>query len=219
MSSAGWLVLDLDGTIVDIRPRHYAAHLLVTRDLGLQPIGPAAYWRIKRAGLDVASRYGGRGREYRESFLDWIEAVELLDLDRPFSRAREWLTDLQSRGFGVVIATGRRNRARTRTQLEGLAIPHDLLVTVPNSSRSAAVLSAIDSPVLAWIGDTEIDIEAGRDLGVLTVAVTSGIRSPSLLARHRPDALVARLSDVRFPPEASTPIAAAVAAQGHAFDG
>jgi phosphoglycolate phosphatase-like HAD superfamily hydrolase len=198
MGSVGWLVIDLDGTIVDVRPRHYAAHLRVTTELKLPPVAPTAYWRIKRSRGAIPDRYEGRREEYEKKFLTWIEDDELLKLDCPFPGVLQWLTDARDSGFRVIIATGRRYHDRTRRQLERLAVPHDLLVTAPGA-KSAAVTAAIDSPAVAWIGDTEEDIEAAGALRVLAVAVTSGIRSRSFLMRHKPDIIVSHLHQFRVP--------------------
>jgi phosphoglycolate phosphatase-like HAD superfamily hydrolase len=203
MPSLGWLVVDLDGTIVDIRPRHYATHLRVTAALALPPVAPSAYWRIKRAGRripaqDIPAQDNPTGHGYDREFLRTIEAVDLLELDSPFPGAVEWLTTARTSGFRVAIATRRRNHPRTRLQVKRLAIPNDVLVTA-SDSKAAAVAAVVPSLPAAWIGDTEEDIDAARALGVLAVAVTSGIRSRSVLLRCKPDVMVASLHDVRLP--------------------
>lgn len=200
MNSLGWLVVDLDGTIVDIRPRHYAAHLTVSTELKLPPVEPSEYWRTKRSGRAIPAQYNAVSREYNQKFLDWIEEDSLLELDHPFPGVLQWMTNAQSLGFRVIIATGRRYFARARAQLNRLAVPSDLLVTT-SDSKAVAVAAVIDSPAVAWIGDTEEDIEAARALGALAVAVTSGIRSKSVLTRHQPDVILSRLDQLRLPPE------------------
>ena len=43
------------------------------------------------------------------------------------------------------------------------------------------------SRVRTWIGDTEIDIIAARQLGVSAIALACGLRNRSLLEFHQPD--------------------------------
>jgi phosphoglycolate phosphatase-like HAD superfamily hydrolase len=45
-------------------------------------------------------------------------------------------------------------------------------------------------PGLTILGDTEVDIRAGKALGMWTVAVTSGIRSRASLEAEHPDQIV-----------------------------
>ena len=46
------------------------------------------------------------------------------------------------------------------------------------------------------IGDTEADIRAGQELGLVTCATLSGIRSASELAKAHPDHMITSIADI-----------------------
>jgi phosphoglycolate phosphatase-like HAD superfamily hydrolase len=60
------------------------------------------------------------------------------------------------------------------------------------SNKSSAIrpwLHGIDLDKVIWIGDTEVDVYAARDLGVKVCALTCGLRTRGYLASLSPDRL------------------------------
>jgi phosphoglycolate phosphatase-like HAD superfamily hydrolase len=57
-------------------------------------------------------------------------------------------------------------------------------------------MKAISSHSTVWIGDTEIDVDAAKYLGVTVCAVTCGLRTAEYLETLNPDYLEADLSSL-----------------------
>ena len=49
---------------------------------------------------------------------------------------------------------------------------------------------------VAVIGDTEMDVRAGKEAGSITVAVTTGVKTAEQLQAERPDYIIATLFEV-----------------------
>jgi beta-phosphoglucomutase-like phosphatase (HAD superfamily) len=43
------IFFDLDGTLIDVAPRHYHVYSEVVTELGRTPLAQSVYWRLERA--------------------------------------------------------------------------------------------------------------------------------------------------------------------------
>lgn len=165
-----------------------------------------SYWDMKRrrartAELVAASALTMPTRQFEQRALDLIESDAMLLRDRLQPGAIRSLDGLRTR-FRVVVVTMRRSRGKLAEQLRHLDLyPHfDELVVCPVGRPKALALH--DSPLTSnlvgahWIGDTEVDIEAGRALGVTTWAVLCGIRNAEVLRACHPDNVCENLNAV-----------------------
>jgi phosphoglycolate phosphatase len=107
----------------------------------------------------------------------------------------------------IILITLRRNDNALRSQLERLGIanffnpilcgfndsipPWQMKVDLFHSIGITMDCERIDG---YFIGDTEVDILAGKDLGLKTVAVTSGIRSRKMIEQYKPDLIASNFS-------------------------
>jgi phosphoglycolate phosphatase-like HAD superfamily hydrolase len=198
------IFFDLDGTLLDVRLRHCRVHREVVLGLGGQEPDAADYWQRKRQGEPLASLLadGGNPRPdetaYRQRWLARIEAFDMLRLDEPFNGVRNLLTNLAaSRPMGLV--TLRQNSDALRQQLDWLGLA-SCFTTILSSPATAGRESEIKCELLRYssqaapgavmVGDTEIDLRAGRAAGLRTVGVLSGLRNEHRLRQERPDALI-----------------------------
>lgn len=204
------IVYDLDGTLLDTSQELAHANAYVLSHLGASRerleevqafvghgMRDLVAWGLKRddpalveeAGTLFAAYYaryaGGHSRLYPaalqvlEYFKDRAQAV-LTDRPNPF--ASELMETLGISRYFVDIVTGdspyprKPDPAGLRALIaEANVIPEDTLL----------------------IGDSPLDIEAGRRAGVFTVAVSHGMNPVSVLRAAAPDALVDDLVQLR----------------------
>ena len=198
------LYFDLDGTLVDVRKRHYAAYADTMRELGLTPLPEQTYWDARRDGASNADLMGNVDAEYQSRFAEkWLERVEspsYVRLDTLIPGARATLAALRE-SYELVLVTMRQDRASLLEQLDELSLrkffsavysrdgsdepqsKSKLIRLFGNSVRDGATV----------IGDSEADVEAARDLGIESVCVTSGVRSRRYLDGLEPDEVVSTI--------------------------
>lgn len=190
------LVIDFDGVLNDVSARYLRVHRLLVGDGALKL---DEYWTLKRRRAPIAEVLAADGVDtrveasYRAGWLAAIENAEYLDADRPIPGAVDALRRL-AEGHRLVLASLRRRPDALADQLVGRGIRGlfaEVLVGDPEGgrrSKAAAIGASSLGREAAWIvGDTEVDLRAGRALGIRTAAVLTGIRDRSSLAAERPD--------------------------------
>ncbi len=203
------IFLDLDGTVVDVLPRYHRLHEDVVRRSGGDPLGEAEYWQAKREGvpeLELLARAGlvpGATARAATLRLRRIESRRYLSLDRIWPWTTSTLGAL-SRLAPLVLITLRQHPERLAWQLGHLGLKGffervvtgrgDGTVGAKAQLLREAGLDGSEGSVL--VGDTEVDIASGRALGLRTIALRCGIRSPERLASWKPDFLCADLREV-----------------------
>lgn len=203
------IFLDLDGTLLDVEPRYQKLHEDVVRRHGGEPLDPADYWQAKREGVpepELLARAGLAPENVAAAVEDRLLRIEerrYLTLDRPWPWTKDVLRALE-RTAPLVLVTVRKNADRVLWQLDRFRLRRLFrrVVIGPGDGTPEAKVGlllqagffGIHLRGAVLVGDTEIDIASGRRLGVETIAVASGLRSPDRLAAWQPDAL---LDDLR----------------------
>lgn len=191
------LIFDLDGTLIDVRLRHYQVYADCLREAGIEPLAPGAYWSRRRAGestLRIAAETPGPiFSRFTSLWNERIETPRYLDMDRAFSGTRSLLDSLAG-DHELLLLTLRRNRAALESQLQrlGLERPFRRVICADNGQASdkAALLAGAGAVHDTWvIGDSEADIALGRAIGARTLSVSCGVRSPAFLQRAGADSL------------------------------
>jgi phosphoglycolate phosphatase len=208
------LCIDLDGPIINCENRYYEVYKHNIFRLGGVPVSKTVFWEQKRDHVKeqylleksrVDNKHYG---QYHKLKLSKIEDEDYLNLDSFQPDAERMLTLIRKRFQKVVMITLRRNNDSLDAQLSrmGLKKYFDL------------ILSGFDEGCPGWkikvdlflnkmsgenhsdmsgyfIGDTETDILAGKEIGLKTVAVLSGIRSRKILERYNPDFIMDSLGN------------------------
>jgi len=195
------LLFDLDGTLIDVRRRHYAAYVATTREMWITPLPAGTYWSRRLDGASNAGLLDSAGEASQERFLRrWVELVEspaYLRLDTLVPGVRRTLACFEQR-CRLVLLTMRRERAALVDQLDDLGL-HRFFSTVlcqgdaPQASAKIEVLRAAGlevEPGSVVIGDAEADVKTARALGLPSICVTTGLRSRRYLEGIRPDAII-----------------------------
>ncbi len=192
------LYFDLDGTLVDVRKRNYAAYADTMRELGLTPLAEQTYWDARRDGASNADLLGDVDvacqRRFKEKWLERVESPSYVRLDMLIPGARATLAELRE-SYELVLVTMRQDRESLLEQLDELSLrkffsavySRDGSDEPKSKSNLIRLFDDGERDDATVIGDSEADVEAARDLGIESVCVTSGIRSRHYLDELEPD--------------------------------
>lgn len=198
------LILDFDGTLIDDSTRHHQT-FQKTADI---EIDKATYWQYRREGLsnqELFKKLNGKNEFDLDKFKKIIESKEYLKLDQLIINPDK-LGELQ-RNNHIVLCTVRSDRSNLFWQLDLLGIKQyfDEIVTITHAelqktenkykSHYLEKYFAHEKPGMI-VGDTEIDIQTGKILGITTVAVLTGIRNEQFLLRYRPDRIISDINQL-----------------------
>jgi phosphoglycolate phosphatase len=201
------LILDLDGPLLDGMQRHYRCYRDVLNEYGYRAIPVEQYWEMKRNRVDRRALLELSGasslyNEYLNAWMDRIEAREYLELDRLQNDVVDVLLRWKRQGLRLFLDTMRNRPDNLSWQLDKLELRQffeDVVVVgsgedgVSKASEIKPRLTGIDVNGLVWVGDTEADVVAARELGVRMCALTCGLRTREYLMSLLPDYIEADL--------------------------
>ena len=128
-------------------------------------------------------------KERKALMEDW----SYLSIDHPFEDVITTLAELSKR-FNLIILTKRYNSEGTKRQVTELGFTEYAELTIVTESKEGA-MSKIGN-LVAMIGDTENDIVPANNIGIKSIAVTTGIRNAEKLSTYAPSIIVNSLSEV-----------------------
>jgi len=207
--SERWIFLDLDGPVLDVSARYHRVHQSVVRRYGGWPFPRSVYWQAKRnlvPETEILIRCGLSPEAARQAAAERrleIERSDHLKLDELWPWMPDVLDELWDLGrLGLVTLRQHRDRLDRQVQDLGLHLFCRQVVSGRGDGTPEAKAALLRQSGISWgpgsvlVGDTEVDMASGRALGLRTVAVGCGIRTPALLERWSPDALFEDLRQV-----------------------
>lgn len=203
---------DLDGTILDIRRRFYSIYIDTVKELGGGALSEEVYWEAKREQLPevlIAKKSNIENvQKYIRLRKERLELPKYLKYDELIPPVLESLSELKKNNR-IVLVTLRKSKGNLYKQLQRLKIEplfdRVLIGGVGGEGeeqwRFKAKLISTDSHFKPQnsiiIGDTEADILAGKNLGIITIAVLSGIRSKNELLSSQPDYIIKDIGQLK----------------------
>jgi len=194
------VLFDLDGTMVNSLPFIIDTYKLVFDKLNLPWAGGEVERWIGRPLIKIAGYFAGKKeKEFLKSYeyyynLGFEQNISL------FPGTLEMLDRLRKRGMrlGIVTSKGRGGTERT-VKVAGLDRYMEVIVTAQDVSihkpfpepvlEALRLLGALPQQAI-YVGDSFLDVEAGKRAGVTTLAVTWGITAREELAGLVPDGLL-----------------------------
>ncbi len=208
------LCVDLDGTFINCENRYYSVYRDIILKMAGVPLPQKLFWALKREKapddelLRMSRIVGLESANYRSQAIEQIEQIDYLNLDDLFPAVLPALEEARSYFNKIVLITLRRNSNTLHNQLDRLDITRHLdhILSGSNDNVTAWQMKAdlFQSLGIAmdrdragdyFIGDTEVDILAGKQIGLKTIAVTSGIRSKKILEKYGPDCIFRNFVD------------------------
>ena len=214
MAETKLVIFDLDGTLLDtVEDLGNAVNHALTqlgypthpKDAYYQMVGRGIYNLFRRA-LPPEEALDDNVRRMAELFLPYYGAHNC-DCTRPYEGIPQLLDVLSGRRISLAVASNKYQAgtehlirhffpaipfAAILGQREGFPIKPDPEI-VGLAMREAAVT---DRSAVAYVGDSGVDMQTGRNAGVTTIGVTWGFRSREELAEGSPWRIVDTLPEL-----------------------
>ncbi len=199
------LFFDLDGTLIDAKPRLYKLFCdLVESD----QLSFDQYWDLKRSKIgheSILNNYFSYSKknidDFNSTWLSLIETQQYLKLDIPFYGVQEFLKKLAEH-HSIYIVTARQFESTANEQIHQFGwdkIISGLFVTSQKEEKSTLIQAKTSFSPTDWmIGDTGKDIQTGKILGVKTAAVLSGFQNKLVLEKYEPNIIVESILNLTF---------------------
>lgn len=198
------IFFDLDGTLIDSRPRLYQLFQFLVPDSTLTF---DEYWGLKRSKINhkeiLSSKFSYSEEQYKHFEKNWMSEIELkrwLDLDIPFEGVTDLLEDL-FRKYTLFVVTARQSENTALEQIKKLKWNHiftKILVTAQKQEKYDLIKNTVQTTSEDWfVGDTGKDIQTGKLLGIKTAAVLSGFLNKESLLLYNPDTIINTVLDLK----------------------
>ena len=204
------LLFDLDGTLIDSSADLVVSGNWLRAHAGLAPLDPALIFGYVGDGAEamvrlLLERPDGDVTELLEAYKRHYHD-HCLDGTRLYPGVAPTLEALAGRGFKMAVVTNKPERISRRI-LEGLGTgrywggviggnscankkPH------PEPLFKACGDLGVEPGQCAMVGDSRVDVEAGRNAACQTVGLLGGIGDEGLLRAARPDVLLPRFESL-----------------------
>lgn len=196
------IAFDLDGTLLSVGARDYAIYSDILADLGYKALEESFYWSLRRCKyniVDLVALTGFTNKEHLSIFFnrrnEMMESSHYLSLDTIHSDVVQTIQDLRI-NWRCVIVTTRYNVKETKKQINLLGLDSlfdDVIISSQNKKDSFASVKDL----YAIVGDTENDIFPAKELNIISIGVSTGIRSRALLQLMQPSVVIENLSDLK----------------------
>lgn len=175
--------LDLDGTILDGKERHYQCYIEIVKYDG-QPLSQDIYWRMKRGKVSLdkileMSQYRNSKEFFINEWISKIEGIDYLKYDKLKPNVKKTLIYFKTYGFKVMLVTMRRNKENLISQLTDLNIIDcfdEVFCCETEKYSKYEMVKNIKYDNAVFIGDTEDDINTARLLNIKSIAILNGLR-------------------------------------------
>ncbi len=204
------IVFDVDGTLTDSIEAYYEGFRKVTARIGIQvkredvlePMATGTLIWDRAIPADIPDR-----DEKIRQCMDMIPEIyrEVFKHVQPFPGLESTLKRLEERGIGLGVLTSSRGIALQPLYHHSLSRYFKVIMTredgfspkpAPDGILECLRRMEIHPSQAITIGDTPLDIRAGKAAGTLTIGVLSGIGSCVQLQAEEPTAILGGVSDL-----------------------
>lgn len=198
VTSSNKIAFDFDGTLVDVARRDWCVYTtLLDGRLGqaFEPLLFKPYWDLRRnktvlsqllpEGLNIDAYIAARNK--------LIERRIFLELDTVFPSVKDTLEKL-ARQFELWLVTSRKDDFELAGQLYDTGLYQqfeDRIVITSDKKRAFETMK----PSFV-VGDTEYDIQPAKELSIVSIALTTGIRNAECLRLLNPDWVIDDISQI-----------------------
>lgn len=194
LKSTKLLILDVDGTLLDVRKRYLQSFKLVA-----PKANPQAIFALRARGVKaqeiLAKTLGFNDLRANALRMKLMNSPKLLDLDSLLPNVLQFLKIAREKGF-IIVACSLRNKEHILKQLKrfGILRYFDSVFTHSYTKNSEELKKELFSCIIkkygikkgkvVVIGDAVEELKAAKVIGVLGFAVATGLTSECELARY-----------------------------------
>jgi phosphoglycolate phosphatase-like HAD superfamily hydrolase len=220
-----YILLDLDGTLLNISERYYQLYKDISKKLNINPLPKNKFWqfkRLKKSNKDIVKKtYKGKDIDlicsaFERIYLRDIEKRKYLKFDTFSKENIKTIQHIKQKNIKIVIWTLRKSKINVISQLKKFGVNNmiDGIISredIRNNTKDIRIKGIdIKKEMIAKfiemyknkgtlvIGDTEADILAGKFANLPTIAVCNGLRDKSFLLNEKPFLLLNSLSQLNL---------------------
>jgi len=190
MMKLDYIFIDLDGTLLEGKLKHYNCYKdIILKDGGI-PLDIDIYWDMKRSKIkrDVILEKSNYKNTYNNFLMQWLENIETekyLYYDELKPDVIGVLNRWKNYCDKIILITMRNNHENLYHQLDNLKIKdifdEIIICTCQENSEKYKFLKDIKFQRAIVIGDTEHDITLAEKLNIKCIAVINGLRKKEFL--------------------------------------
>lgn len=206
------LFIDLDGTLLDVSEKYYRIYLSGITDASTR-LSKFQFWEMKRSEMKDEEIYGVTGHILTDDTTalkaELLEKDEYLGMDKVHDGVLPFLNEIKDK-HELVLVTVRKDSEALNRQLDRSGLCDfftAILCTGPLAAGQKGYekkikliqdrFPGLDVKATYIIGDTEADIKCGRQLGIKTVGVLSGLRNYAAMKKLAPDLIIPFIYDIK----------------------
>jgi HAD superfamily hydrolase (TIGR01662 family) len=211
-------LFDLDGTLIDSVPAYFRLMEVILETVGLPPVPKSVVAEFMSGGVETLEKMIPVEMKDRQEAM----IQECITVGRKMSRnmfrdevelfpgVQELFSLLADRriSIGVVTSTRKRNierklapmaRNRVRDALDVVIAIEDApkRKPAPDPLIECARRLAVQPEKCVFVGDSQVDIRAGKAAGMMTIGVLTGLDDYDTLKRENPTMILESVSDIR----------------------
>lgn len=212
------VLFDVDGTLLNVKEGYCRGINDALSFYGFRKIDEDKIWKLRRNGINafqILEKTVGKEKKLlplvEEMRRRSRETIEYRNLDRPFKNVKTTLLKLRKMRKKIFITSLRKSKRFLINQLDDLGLykfVDDVFVINENpagKNHDFMKTTLIEKLIrkhkfapseCAIVGDTVADIRGGKQTGVKTVAIPTGLAGRKLLANEKPDRIINDISDV-----------------------
>lgn len=211
------IIFDLEGTLIDTMDVYRFIFKQATKNLGFKVnFDEKLFKKMLDSGFserEIISSFLKKENKLH-SFMREVEKIALKMFNRyskPLCNLKKLFLTLKSKGFFIAIFTNMEgNKEIFKMIFPWFSSVEDLIDVVvtrwdvknkkpaPDGVLECAKRLGIPPNMCLMVGDSSIDIKAGKLAGAQTVAVLSGVGSLKTLKRESPDIIVSNVEELIF---------------------
>jgi len=211
------MMFDLDGTLIDSVPAYYRLMERILKTVGLPQAPKPLVAEFMTGGLGVLEKI--IPEEMRDRKDELIQ--ECITVGRKLSRdmfddevnlfqgVKELFQELTRRKIriGIVSSTEKRNIERKLAPLarNGIRDALDMVVAIGDVSKrkpapdpliECARRLAVQPEKCVYVGDSRVDVQAGKAAGMMTIGVLTGLDNHKTLQREEPTMILEGVAEI-----------------------
>ncbi|MFA5803036.1 MAG: HAD-IA family hydrolase [Melioribacteraceae bacterium] len=205
------VVFDLDGTLVSSHETIYKATLHALKEINIYPNMPGEdfYKTIGKHFEDIFAQFGFSVPDF-EKFINIYKSIyfDYINLSVVYPGVSEIINKLHGKNIKTALLTTKgQDHAEIILKHFNLSDQIDYVMGrragiahKPSPEPLNKICNELNSETAAtlMIGDSEIDIQCGKNAGTQTCAVTYGYRSAEELKKEKPDFMIDNILDVDY---------------------
>ena len=205
------VVFDLDGTLISSHKTIYKATLHALKEINIYPTMPEEdfYKTIGMHFEDIFAQFGFSVPDF-EKFIGIYKSIyfDYIDLSVAYPGVNEILNKLQVKNIKTALLTTKGQdhaeiilrQFKLFDEIDYIMGRRPGIAHKPSPEPLIKICSDLNLEIKAslMIGDTELDIQCGKNAGSKTCAVTYGYRTAEELKKEFPDFMIDNILDVDY---------------------